>query len=49
MSRFAIFTVLQPQPHTLRYKIGFNVKPAAGADSRLCAAWMSITFNGTQF
>jgi hypothetical protein len=31
MSRFAIFTILQPQSHTLHHKIGFNVKPAAGS------------------
>ena len=49
LSRFAIFTVLQPQAYTLNHQIGFNVDPAAGADSRLGAAWMSIIFNRTEF
>jgi hypothetical protein len=31
MSRCAIFTILQPQAHTLHHRIGLNVNPAAGS------------------
>ncbi len=41
---------IKARAYTLHHKIAFSVNPAAGgADSRPGAAWMSITFNSTQF
>src|SRR5258708_386941 len=49
MSRFAIFIPSSRRRTRCNDKIGFNVTRLRGGDSRLGAAWMSITFSGPSF